>query len=318
MFKEGMIFKNYGELCEYMCWEKTRGNYMKARLKELDTICKWHKQGHKIVIEIVYDNQKVKKDGRHKNSTYISPLEEVMLFILNNSEESEWYFSNSKMYKMLGLFNNKFEELNYGDTNAIVEEVVVDYLTAKSFKINSKAEANKIIKRALNSMRERRIIDYMEGRIIVDTHGSHRLCTPDEAKIFLKIEKEALDELGCISCNQLEFKNLTLKYYNLVKGKIEALNIEDFDYSYFGYYVFSHNKLLAEEINRQRKEKSFYLLNELFMEKMKAIAKNRHGSAVKRAEKDTTFGETIASGEASPTFLSDYDKMIHKYIEIKQ
>ena len=316
MFKEGMIFKNYKELCEYMCWETTRGNYMKARLKELDSLCKWHRQGNKIVIEMVYEVRLPKDDGRYKSSTYINPVEEVLLFILKNSDNSQVYLSNAKMYKMLGLFNEKFEKLNYGDTNAIVEEIVVDYLTAKSFKINSKAEANKIIKRALNSMRDRRVVDYIEGRIIVDLKGDHRMATPEEVKLFTSIEKEALNEVGCLNFSQLEYRNLTYKYHSLIKEKISKHNIEGVDYSYHGYCVISHNKILAEEIDRQRKEKSFYLLNELFVEKMKAIALTRHTSAVKKLSEDTGFGENMALGEASPSFLSDYDKMISNYIAI--
>ena len=50
MLKKGQVFKNYKELCEFMGWKSTGGDYKKARLKELDSLCKWHKEGNKIVI----------------------------------------------------------------------------------------------------------------------------------------------------------------------------------------------------------------------------------------------------------------------------
>lgn len=59
-----MVFKNYKELCEFMGWEVIRGNSMRARLKELDSLCKWHREGQKIVVEMVYDTPKKKEDGR--------------------------------------------------------------------------------------------------------------------------------------------------------------------------------------------------------------------------------------------------------------
>lgn len=315
--KEGMIFKNYKELCGFMGWETTRGNYMKARLKELDSLCKWYRQGNKMVIEIVYELRKPKEDGRFKNSTYLNPVEAILLFALKEKENPEVYFSNSKMYKLLGMFNSKFEELNYGDTNAMVEELLVDYLTAKSFKINSKAEANRIIKRALNSMKDRRVIDYTNSKIIVSYEGKHRVATSEESKILLKLEKEVLDELNCYSYSQMEFKNLTYKYYNLLKKKIESSELKDFQYSYEGFCVISHNKIVSDEIDRQCKDVNFKMLNGLFVDKMKSVAISRHNKALKKLGNDTKFGSGIAIGEASDTFIDQYGKMINTYVKVK-
>ena len=315
--KEGMIFKNYKALCGFMGWETTRGNYMKARLKELDSLCKWYREGNKIVIEIVYDCRLPKVDGRNKANTYINPIEIVLLFTLKDMEKPEVYFSKSKMYRILGMFNEKFEEINYGDTNSIVEELMVDYLTAKSFKINSKAEANRIIKRALSSMRDRRVIDYISGRIIVSPNGKHRVASTQEVKILLQLEKETLNELGCYSYSQVEYRNLTFKYYKVLNSKIENSELTDFEYAYDGYCVISHNKIISEEIDRQNKDSHFKMLNELFVKKMKAIAVSKHKRAIRKMENKTEFGVGLCVGEASETFLSDYDKMIYKYIKIK-
>lgn len=150
----GRVFKNYKELCKFMGWKPTGGDYKKARLKELDTLCKWHKEGNKIIIDDVFAEVKNKEDGRSKNNVFVNPVEVILLFALKDSEKSEVYFSNSKIYRLLGLFNERYAELQYSDTSYIVEELIVDYLTVKSFKINSKSEANKIIKRALESLRK--------------------------------------------------------------------------------------------------------------------------------------------------------------------
>lgn len=314
MLKEGMIFKNYKELCTHLGWEIKEGNSKKSQMKELDTLCKWYKQGQKIVIELIYDYKKTKNDGRNKNNIYINPVEVILLFELKNMENPEIYFSNSKIYRTLGLFNSKFEELNYGDTNEIIHELVVDYITAKSFKITSKAEANRIIKRALKSMKDRRTIDYIEGRIIVGIDGSHRLATPEESRILTKLEKESLNEVDCCSFTQLEYRNLFFKYNRVLNQKIENTDINNFSHSYHGYCVISHNKLIADEIDRQCKDNNFKKLNDLFCEKLKATAKSKHKSAKSKMENSITFGEGVAIGEASEDFIKNFNKMIDIYV----
>ena len=39
----GQVFKSWKEVCSHFGWKETRGDYKKAKIKELDTLCKWHK-----------------------------------------------------------------------------------------------------------------------------------------------------------------------------------------------------------------------------------------------------------------------------------
>ena len=65
---ERKIYKNYRDLCEELGWNpKNGGNYKKARLEELDTLCKYHKDGNKFVIDEVYEVAREKVDGRANN-----------------------------------------------------------------------------------------------------------------------------------------------------------------------------------------------------------------------------------------------------------
>ena len=40
---EQRVYKNYKELCKAMNWSTTGGNTKTKYLKELDSLCKWHK-----------------------------------------------------------------------------------------------------------------------------------------------------------------------------------------------------------------------------------------------------------------------------------
>ena len=51
---EQKTYKNYKQLCEDMGWSTVRGNTKVKHLKELDSLCKWHKEGNKIVIDEIY------------------------------------------------------------------------------------------------------------------------------------------------------------------------------------------------------------------------------------------------------------------------
>lgn len=48
-------YKNWPELCEAMGWNTTGGTYKQARLKELDRLCKYHKEGRTFIIDEIYD-----------------------------------------------------------------------------------------------------------------------------------------------------------------------------------------------------------------------------------------------------------------------
>lgn len=64
---EKKTYKNYKELCKAMNWEIKDGNSKKAQFKELDTLCNYHKEGYKIIIDKIFDIKKEKIDGRINN-----------------------------------------------------------------------------------------------------------------------------------------------------------------------------------------------------------------------------------------------------------
>ncbi len=53
--KEGQVFKNYKELCGFLGLEITNGNSKKKQMDTLSTMCEWHKEGNKIVVDEVYE-----------------------------------------------------------------------------------------------------------------------------------------------------------------------------------------------------------------------------------------------------------------------
>lgn len=86
-------YKNYKQLCEDMGWSTVRGNTKVKHLKELDSLCKWHKDGNKIVIDEIYSQPKKIVDNRGNNGSNPKYLFSVLPlldeYILKMSEEKE-------------------------------------------------------------------------------------------------------------------------------------------------------------------------------------------------------------------------------------
>ena len=77
---EGMVIKNYKELCSLLEIEVFGGNQKKSQMKDLETYCKFHKEGQKIIIDEIYAVQKEKVDNR-ENGAY-DEMKSLILSIL--------------------------------------------------------------------------------------------------------------------------------------------------------------------------------------------------------------------------------------------
>jgi hypothetical protein len=312
--EKGMIFKNYNELCEFMNWNKARGNTKIAKLKELTSMCDWKREGNKIIINSVYINKKEIVDNRSKNNKYIDEIETILLYLLNNKKNNEMFISKAKLYKALGIFNKNIDDLYYKKVKDIADDLLVDYLTIRSFKISSKSEANKIINRALKRIEKRKKIKFMEGKILIEKSGAKRLATEHELFLFRKIEREVIKSLGCSSFAQVELKNLTNKYRNKVEEALLKSDIKEILFSFEGYYIKSNCSKLEIGINKSNKEMSVKKINELFYKRLVATSNVRHKSAKKKAVSKIEFGQPIFLFEASERYLEDYNTLIETYV----
>lgn len=104
-------FKNWKCLCDNMEWcFSYSSSVRKAQEKTLSTACKWHKDGHKVIIDIVYDKQleketkvktyserynqfNVKKEYEHSMMVYIIKLNNEV-YIGSTKEPKKRFFSH--------------------------------------------------------------------------------------------------------------------------------------------------------------------------------------------------------------------------------
>ena len=65
--ENGQVFKNYKELCAFMGWKITAGDAKKRQLKQLNSLCEYHKDGNRIIVDEVFETPREIEDGRGKN-----------------------------------------------------------------------------------------------------------------------------------------------------------------------------------------------------------------------------------------------------------
>lgn len=314
--KTGQIFKNYKELCEFMGWKITTGKSKIAQMKELDTLCKWHKEGNKIVIDEVFEKQLIKKDNRRDKAIYVNPIKGILFYSLKNFK-GELYFSVNKFIEILEIFNKRYFDLQiYSDYQKLSLETGVDIFTLKGFKIGSKREAQRIIERALKSMKSQRILDYMQGRIIVTNDKNYRFATPEERRIIQRIEEEELQKLNCLNMASLKYKNLENKFYHRTKQRFQEEGLEYIDYTFYGYSIVSHDKTIAEQIELLEKESNVVELKGLFKKRLEEFAEGNNKREIKREYDCTNFGEPALEFNpiASSSYIPNFKKAIDTFI----
>ena len=184
------IYKNWKELCKDVGWNSTGGAYKQARLKELDTICNWHKDGNKIVIDEIFGELSKETDKRANNGNNghsTSKYGMVDTLIYNQLSTTERIFTKSQLIRNAGLYIIKDTIIN--SCNVESEYSIDDFLDVFNSTIN------KLIDTSLNRMSKNKIIKY--GKVIVIDSSVNALNLDNKVcKIIENIENEVSKDMN--------------------------------------------------------------------------------------------------------------------------
>lgn len=260
---EVKAYKSWKELCMTMEWKATGGTYKKAREKELNSICKWHKekQGNKIIVEEIYKVQKI--ENKLSSSEVIANIQLLILDILVNSKEKTCVITMKNLMKLLKVVNNNFmyNATDIAETLDINEMVVVDILS-----IIDKTSREHII-RALKGLERKGLIIFNDmmffNKIIyeakTDENGNvvkintgkiqyNYVPNDEELEQFRKIRSNVMKELGIydlgkVYCNKNP--SLTRNFYNTLNSQ---LRIEmKVDRAYKSYkLIYDYDEIIKE------------------------------------------------------------------------
>ncbi|OXS67238.1 hypothetical protein [Priestia filamentosa] len=279
--KDGKVFKNHRVMCEELGLTfKNNTNSKKSQLKELSCYCDWHKSGHSIVIDKVFEVAHKKVENRGKSSVYSDMVQALILHTLAKSKNKQIAISRNNLLYHINMINQNygFCSINVGKLSrylSIEEDVVYDFFNKSNGSLKG------VIETAICNLEKDNIIKYERTfKVREMDNQNHREAKAEEKYIINACNKEILDKLGYSSISDVmmtrdwfEFKHESQKmiqkqaniayYYNAYKLVLcdEYLNedsLEEF--------------ILAEDQKVQLREQ----LNATVKEQFMLSAQKRH------------------------------------------
>lgn len=250
--KEGQVFKNYKELCNYLGWNITDGKSKIKQIENLRYLCRFERVGHKYVIVKILNDKLPEKQPRISNhAKYVQPFE---VLIKNFFEESESSF----------LVIGKFDFLCALEviTPDVSEMFSVNYIS-ESCDIDTKSKTFAVFKSifldhlfvkldaSLESMHKRHLID-LKKVMLIKTYDSltPRKATESENAFVNKISDEVLEELKCKTKNEVIIKNLNIVYKTKIKEKISKSKFKHIKFYEQGYLIGYAKKVEEYEFTK--------------------------------------------------------------------
>ena len=308
---EMKIYKNWRELCEEVGWDTKGGNYKKAKLKELDTLCKYHKDGNKIVIDEVFEvvKEKVDKRANNKNTGHST----------KSNKEDDGRKNKNSIYKELdGIILNYLYCHTSDDTVNVTKKQLVrkcefDISVQETNEYN-KETINDVINvykntlthavdNSLKRLEKKGFINYCYT-FMIQYEGIWRLATEEEQVKIKEVEEQVKEEMKIKNVFLLD-KEMQMKFYN----KCSKVYYEK-DICYLYYKVININKLVTfEQLNLKTVDRQSFVNAVIDSLKKSKVFENN----IKKArEVDLLSANDRVKNRINLTYTEEVESVIEK------
>ena len=215
---ERKIYKNWRELCESVGWKTTGGTYKQSRVKDLNDVCDWHKDGNKIVIDEIFgelseETDKRKNNGgnstkstreddgrRNKNAIY-KELDNIILDYLycHTSDDTVNVTKNQLLRKC------EFD-INIQETNEYNKETINDVMNVYKNILTHAVDSS------LKRLEKKGFINY-KYTFMIHYEGEWRLATEEEEMKIKEVEEQVKEEMKIKNVFLLD-EEMQMIYYN--------------------------------------------------------------------------------------------------------
>ena len=335
---EGLIIKNYKELCSMLEIKVEAGNSKKAQLKELERFIKYHKEGNKFVIDEVYKIAKYKTDLRSEGncSIYGDNIKRLLLLLMATSvENDEIILPISILLNKLSMVNANYS-LGRRNQDKLSEVLNIDEKYINEFYDTTHQNLKRTLETNLNQLDRKAILRWETVRMIckkvavvkyneldeieidMDTNKvqynikeEYSVATKDQDLLILEAENEVLKELKLDDVNEVFRHGKTDVFYKKVYAILrKKANIK---YYFNGYKLIYNRDIVIEELEKYGKDMCDvrHELNNILKEKI-------FDNAIKRQEK--VIGELKDIVGELPPSTKDYKRMrlSEEYLNIMQ
>ena len=222
----GMVVKNYRELCSLVEEEIKDGNSKKAQMKEFERYFKYHKEGYKFVIDEVYETPLPKEDNA-RNTVYGTHIENLILHLMTTlplDENNAITLNRNNLFLLLQMVNENYV---FGRANInqfsrkinIPTQVVYDFYSTSNTKMKSAVE------RTLNRLQSRCLINYTLPMMVKESEGYNppRRATKEEEAIIAETERNVLVEMGFSTRQEVFFKGEWSNFQMEINSRLDKL-----------------------------------------------------------------------------------------------
>jgi len=281
--KVGNTYKNYKELCTVLGEKVKNGSSKKAQIKEWERYFSYSKDGHKFIINEIFENplDKIENRGGARHFLFHADrMERVLMVMINNDE---LFLTLNTLLREMSMINVNYSFAHYNIQKTskyinIDEESLREFFdtSRRTFKDNIESMLNRLEDRALIYWHKVQTIcianlstpkNYLgnikaEAYTITDEYGNeeirftteanvtkeYRAAEEHEIELIKQVEGEVMDELGCESKQELIIKDM----YNIFKKKVNKILLDKANilYYYDSYKIIKNKERLAREAEK--------------------------------------------------------------------
>jgi hypothetical protein len=292
--QEGLIVKNYKEMCKLLGEEITGGDSKKSQEKEWRRYFSFEKKGQKYIVIKIYNEPLEKEDKRvmGNRSIYLEYLELLLLQNISTKKGYKIQENMTKLFKDVGIANIRYKTMTKSEIKKMDDKF--NDFSIQFFDQSSYQKFKAIMFGSLNNLRSRRLIEYEIVMMININEGPKmepniRLATEDEINFIKDIEREVLNKMGLRNINEVHWKFRTDEFY----GEVKQLLYERYDINYYFKEIkilFTHKFIiegLEETMERIKKialDEQKHKLNDLSVQAVNKQAENYHAKQKQKIE----------------------------------
>lgn len=265
---EGQVLKNYKELCAALGLEVVGGNQKRSQMKDIETYCKFHKEGQKIIIDKIYEVKKEKIDKR-ENGAYDEMKSLILsILLLDDYEDNRAILPIGTLLNAIGAVSRNYSATRqYRQSTS--EYLNMDIAYVNDFYDSTHDTLQKTLERKLNKLQKGSFIFWGKtvmicknnvsvkfnelgeyeldeyGNVVSTIHKDYRLATTDEKEAILKAERKYLDEYGYVDIEDVYRHCKSKEFFSKVEKDLRRkYNINHYFQAY--EIVFSRHRIEEE------------------------------------------------------------------------
>ena len=293
---EGLIIKNYKEMCNLLGETIGTGNQKKAQLTEWERYFDYEKDGQRFIITEIYNEPLPIMAGRSKgnNAIYVKYIETLLLHLLSKQDNQTLVCTKNYLLVALGMTDSRY-------TNENARKILTKIKSIRDYELHEFDNRayqvfHRILFSSLNNLKNRCLINWKQElhyeKINEATGKSEmNIATEDEEIRYMALKREILEDMGYDHLRDIYFRNKTEEFYNLLRDK--AYDEFGWDIAYTKYRILftksnvikaipiTENQLNQLQLNQQKIE-----LNNKIIDAINNNAQNKYDNLVAKYQKE--------------------------------